>query len=257
MINEPFLINPVKTGQGKPGKKKKVLKNCGSKKNPGEILIVGGNPMTEKKARKRRRKSTTANTGETRRKYRRRNPAANPVKKAKRRYRRKTNAPLAATGRSRRRYRRNPAGMSLGMPSLKNPISLVAPVAVGLGGAIVTDQVPIMLGLSGYMAKAAQAGAIVGGGMVVNSLFGPIGMTAWIIGGGIVLLKDMVGTLLFPDAGVVTTVQGLGNIPGYPISGYSGIDDISPRMEYGGFGAFPSETPAMRGELGAYPNQIY
>lgn len=258
MINEPFLINPIKHGC--------IEENsmCGNKhghkNNPGEILVIGGNPMRRKK---RATSKTTKRAGSIGRNRKRRRGTALPANPPKRRrYRRRVNAAtLASNPRRARRYRRNPAsrrGMNLAVPSLRRPVSLIAPIAVGLGGAVITDQVPGILGLSGYMAKASQAGAILGGGMLINGLLGPVGMAAWVVGGGIVLLKDFVSGMLFPSigTGIVTTngagtstgtMQGFGNLPvnniGYPAS-------TSRYGRFGGFGAFPRN-------FGAYPNQMY
>jgi len=123
-------------------------------------------------------------------------------------------------------------------------MSLVAPIAIGLGGAVVTDQVPIMLGLSGYSAKAAQAGSVIGGGMLINGIFGPVGMAAWIVGGGIIMLKDLVTGMLFPATDIISQpVSGLGNVPGYPVPGY-------PVDGYEGLGAFPDA-------YSGYPDMMY
>lgn len=257
MINEPFLINPIKHGCIEENSM--CGNRYGHKNNPGEILVIGGNPMRRKK---RAASKTTKHTGSISRNHKRRRGTALPANPPKRRrYRRRVNAAtLASNPRRARRYRRNPAsrGMNLAVPSLRRPVSLIAPIAVGLGGAVITDQVPGILGLSGYMAKASQAGAILGGGMLINGLLGPVGMAAWVVGGGIVLLKDFVSGMLFPSigTGIVTTngsgtstgtMQGFGNLPvnniGYPAS-------TSRYGRFGGFGAFPRN-------FGAYPNQMY
>jgi len=246
MATEPFLINPPKKrkSKSKPKLFKKITrkkkhrpvvyavskdvwersaknksKSAGIKINPGEVVIVGSNPVKRKKSKRKIKRNAWSDQ------------IKRHSKAAKKGWRRRSSSVS-----KRRRVRRNPAA---GAISLKNPASLIMPVAVGLTSHLATKRLPDMIGVTGLLPKlGVQAGIAFGVPLIGKKMLGSQNAKLWTIVSVITVLSDVVEGLI-----IKSTVSGLGEIEGtYPDAvGYEGV------------GAFPEEIAESSESLGAFP----
>lgn len=201
-----------------------------SKKNPfgEEVILVGLNPR-----RKRRR----AKVGH-RRMHRRKRAAvmANPrrrrwsiYKAASRKRRRKSN-PIRAR---RRRHRSNPVSSM----SIKRPLSLLMPIAVGIGAKMAVEKVPGMIFAAANMTDIKRL--MVQTAIAILPQFGKkfVGernANIWTLVAGVTIGASLLNKY------VLKTTTAL-----------AGSDDEIIYLEDGGMGAY-----AAPGSLGAFPNDV-
>jgi len=237
-MQEAFLINPVPCKRTNP--KPKAGKRT---RNPlGEtLLVIGGNPKVRNKKKVSTGKTAASRTNAPRAAASKTNPAPKRRRTTPKRQRttarRRRRTTVTVLNAPKRRYRRNPP--KLAVPNLKKPATMIMPLLIGVGGAVASEQVPAALGLTGGSAPAAQLGVIFGGGLLINGIFGPIGVTCWVVGSSIGLLRGLVTRL----TSGLTTVP-ISEIP-YP---------SNPSIAYeSGMNAFPDEEDYS---LGAFPDDI-
>ncbi len=188
----------------------------------------------------RRRRTALANPPKRRRYRRRRTALANPPKR--RRYRRSRSNPIVRHTRRRRHYRRNPPMERGGVISLRKPATLIMPILTGVVAMKAMEKVPTMLNLTGNTALAAQAGVMVGGGLLLPKVVGRTGAAIWVAVCGAMIVNSLLNQYVFK-----TALSGLGDIP-YAVG--QGQDF----QQLGNLGAFPNDN--LMSGLGAYPYEM-
>lgn len=188
------------------------------KNNPlGEaIMLVGANPKGGSMARKKRKSS--------KKRY-----SHNPVRR-KRSKRHRSNPVAKRHG--RKRHRRNPADGSI---QVTKPMSYLPQIAAGTVGAIATTAAPRLLNLTSPLAVyGVQAVTAVAGSVIANKIVGKKYGTAFLIGGGVAILGDVVNRFIFKKTGL-SGLLGLGEnttyiLPsgdmGYMESGVNGFAEV-------------------------------
>ncbi len=267
MPREAFLINPPAFYLPPPSGRKLSR----TSRNPigEEALIIGGGfnppPPKPKKRAKARRKSKGDTMAAKKRRVRKNAPKKARRTRARRRVRRSPvtrvaapkrrrarrsmvlagNAPRRRKRSYRRKVRRNPVVSSGGAISIRRPMTLVMPIAVGVAGLMAADKVPAMLNLSGNSALAAQAGLMVGGGLLLPKFVGNTAATVFVAVVGAKMVSGLLNKYMFN-----TGLSGLGEIP-YAMSPYGGGMSAFPNNQ--GMSAFPSDQ--LSG-LGAAPFDV-
>lgn len=190
-----------------------------------EVMIVGANP-----GRKRKRTRRNLSLNRKRRvvhRRRRRVYALNPWRRRRsvyyshnrrrRRGRRRylpmlRNRAIRSNRRRRRHYRRNPAfGGGLPAMSIRRPMSLLIPMAIGAGGYMAADLLPAKLNMVDTFPRlGVKAAVAIGGSMVLSKFMGRSNGTIFMIGAGINLFQDLLKTFVFK-----TAVAGLGGYGAY------------------------------------------
>jgi len=201
--------------------------------NPlGEEVIVVANPRRRRRKRslvpvrrgRRRIKRSTVFSLNSPRRRRRARSRRNPVMYANKRRR-------TYQSRPRRRTRRNP--VSVPALSLRNPMSLLMPVATGIAAKMACDKIPGMLGLTGLPASAAKLAVAFGGGMLLRRFIGASNATIWTLIGAITVATDLLNQY------VLNTSLGYLSVPAGQLGAFPGnVSESYPPLG-SDFGAFP------------------
>jgi hypothetical protein len=152
--------------------------------------------------------------------------------------------------RKRRAQRDNPEKKEAGAKgialSFRQPMSLLMPVGVALGGFIATNKIPAMIGVTSPLSRFGVKAAVgFAGSMLIPKLkfLGKGSEAVWVIGSAINLLVDILNTYVFQTTPL--TIAGMGAFPAGQRRYVAPVLSGSDVGEVGDLNAFPEANYPM------------